>query len=219
METTNHHHDEKQPALAAARQEFLNVGLHPLCWLLSCPFLHCGLCPYRTGKLASRWEKLSAIDTLNSNLSLSLSLSPLPLNGASVLYLDSTAVTRQDVSFCGKRDVYVPYSEIQSIEQSRCCYCVHCVDVQGALGTFSPGTGCDAATCRQTVQALQARVEAHNNLVQERDRRWEAMEKKNAELMEKMDSVLRHFASSSGEEVSLSGTAPLNASMAERRDD
>ena len=130
----------------------------------------------------------------------------------SVLYLDSTRVTRQDVSFCGKRDVYVPYGEIQSIEQTRCCCCLHCVDVHGALGTFLPGMGCDAAACRRTLDALQTRVEAQNSLAQERDRRWETMEERTVELTEKMDCLLQHLTSS-GEGGLCS---PPNASMVER---
>uniref|UniRef100_A0A7S3P3R7 Uncharacterized protein n=1 Tax=Amphora coffeiformis TaxID=265554 RepID=A0A7S3P3R7_9STRA len=164
------HDKEKQPALLA-QQEFLDVSLHPLCWLLSCPLLHCGLCPYRT-----------------------------------LLYFDATAVTREDVSVCGKNRVYVPYAEIQSIEQSRCCGCLQCVDVHGALGTFLPGMGCDAAASGRTRHALQTRVEAIHSLTQERDRRWETMEERTVELTEKMDRLLRHVA-------------PAHVSMVERGDD
>eukprot|EP00977_Amphora_coffeiformis_P030234 scaffold45607_cov237-Amphora_coffeaeformis.AAC.8 len=96
-----------------------------------------------------------------------------------VLYFDATAVTREDVSVC---------------------------DVHGALGTFLPGMGCDAAASGRTRHALQTRVEAIHSLTQERDRRWETMEERTVELTEKMDRLLRHVA-------------PAHVSMVERGDD
>jgi hypothetical protein len=77
METTAA--EEKQPSLMSrfndgnlGEQEgddssYREVSLHPMCWLISCPIFHCGLCPYRTGRLASKNERDGMMPSLLKN--------------------------------------------------------------------------------------------------------------------------------------------------------
>jgi hypothetical protein len=30
---------------------FIDASIHPFCWIISCPILHCGSCPYSTGTI------------------------------------------------------------------------------------------------------------------------------------------------------------------------
>ena len=36
--------------------EELDLSIHPLCWIISCPCFHCGTCPYRTGMYGVRTD-------------------------------------------------------------------------------------------------------------------------------------------------------------------
>lgn len=181
---------------------YLDVSVHPLCWALSCPCLHCGTCPFRT-----------------------------------VLHLDRTGVTRRDFSLCGQREVYVPYTKIQAIDQSHCCCCFTVLDVQEGIGTIFPGMGCDpynnsnsinnsgGGKCQQIARVLKHKIQQHTTIHQEaQQQRLQAMEQHTISLTEKLDLVLQYLPSSENGKkhsnitmpLGIQGMAPLKNTMADR---
>jgi hypothetical protein len=100
-------------------------------------------------------------------------------------------MTRRDVSLCGRREVYVPYREIQSVDQSQCC-CLSCVDMGGGLGTIMPSMGCERQECRRIGHILQTRLKDTAD-IGDLNKRFAHMERHNQELKDRLNWIVQHL--------------------------
>jgi hypothetical protein len=174
--------------------QVLDVSVNRLCWIVTCPFFHCGFCPYQTGT----YLLLSLFGKQQSGSDFGLA-HVCPSHTQKVLYLREHDVERHDRNLCGSRSSTRPYQQLGSghggggVVVSSCCCCLVCAD--SALGTILPGSGCDRDAVNIIAQTLRERQQQnHHN---SSGNRWHTASDQLADRTEalerKMDVILDHL--------------------------
>jgi hypothetical protein len=176
--------------------QVLDVSVNRLCWIVTCPFFHCGSCPYQTGTyvcsfFCNRAPPPSLVSASHAAYPYSC-----PSHTKKVLYLREHDVERHDRNLCGSRSSTRPYQQLGhgGVVVSSCC-CLVCAD--SALGTILPGSGCDRDAVNIIAQTLRERQQQQNHNSSSSGNRWHTGSHQLADRTEalerKMDVILDHL--------------------------
>jgi hypothetical protein len=172
--------------MASNDRTVIDASIQPWLWLLSCPVMHFGTCPYKTGALSMlRFFSSSCCghQYLDKTHQIIFVLSPL------VLVLEKDEVTKTAKSVCGWSEYQRTYAELGAVEKSLCC-CFVCID--SSIGTIIPGWGCSTEAADAIAEELNSRVSARGDAAQlqaseETLQRIQAIESK-------LDTIMVHLA-------------------------